>query len=155
MVMSDDDIARDVAERLRKLLYEFVPAGKPCGMTPADLDHIHAIALNLALDDLAAFSHRDPAAKSSRAYVAAAYRSYLAVAYYRVAHQLHKATISHQGSTGIFTNPVLLIAARSISEKAKAESGIEIHPGAEIAERFVIDHGVGTVIGETAEIGAD
>jgi serine O-acetyltransferase len=47
------------------------------------------------------------------------------------------------------------ILARMISNWAKFWTGIEIHPGAKIGRRFVIDHGVGVVIGETAEIGDD
>ena len=47
------------------------------------------------------------------------------------------------------------IPARMLSNWAKLWTGIEIHPGAKIGRRFVIDHGVGVVIGETAEIGDD
>jgi serine O-acetyltransferase len=47
------------------------------------------------------------------------------------------------------------ILARILSNYAKFFSGIEIHPGATIGKRLVIDHGVGVVIGETAEIGDD
>jgi serine O-acetyltransferase len=47
------------------------------------------------------------------------------------------------------------ILARMLSNYAKFFSGIEIHPGATIGRRLVIDHGVGVVIGETAEIGDD
>ena len=43
--------------------------------------------------------------------------------------------------------------ARRLSEKSKRETGIEIHPGAEIGDNLFIDHGMGIVIGETAEIG--
>ncbi len=45
--------------------------------------------------------------------------------------------------------------ARMISERAKRRTGIEIHPGATIGRRLVIDHGTGIVIGETAELGDD
>src|SRR4029434_7172464 len=43
--------------------------------------------------------------------------------------------------------------ARIISEYAHGKTGIDIHPGAQIGERFFIDHGTGVVIGETTEIG--
>ena len=43
--------------------------------------------------------------------------------------------------------------ARRLSEKSKRETGIEIHPGAEIGDNLFIDHGMGIVIGETAQIG--
>ena len=45
--------------------------------------------------------------------------------------------------------------ARAISQWSKMWTGIEIHPGATIGRRLVIDHGTGIVIGETAEIGDD
>ena len=60
---------------------------------------------------------------------------------YRVAHQLWK---------GHF-----YLLARLVSNWAKFWTGIEIHPGAQIGRRFVIDHGNGVVIGETAVIGDD
>lgn len=47
------------------------------------------------------------------------------------------------------------LIARFISERARKKTGIEIHPGAKIGRRFFIDHGMGVVIGETAEIGDD
>jgi serine O-acetyltransferase len=49
----------------------------------------------------------------------------------------------------------LRILARMLSNWARFFSGIEIHPGAKIGKRFVIDHGMGVVIGETAIIGDD
>lgn len=45
--------------------------------------------------------------------------------------------------------------ANEISQKARRETGIEIHPGAKIGRRCYIDHGMGVVIGETAEVGDD
>lgn len=48
-----------------------------------------------------------------------------------------------------------LTISRSISERAKVETGVEIHPAATIARRFVVDHGMGTVIGEGVIIGED
>src|SRR5438067_9421941 len=47
------------------------------------------------------------------------------------------------------------IIARIVSQKARFLTGIEIHPGAKIGERLFIDHGMGVVIGETAELGDD
>ena len=47
------------------------------------------------------------------------------------------------------------LSARLISQATRAATGIEIHPGAQIGRRFFIDHGMGVVIGETAEIGDD
>ena len=60
---------------------------------------------------------------------------------YRMAHWLHVR--------------LLRFLARAISQWSKMWTGIEIHPGAHIGRRLVIDHGTGIVIGETAEIGDD
>ncbi len=49
----------------------------------------------------------------------------------------------------------LMFLARLVSQKAARKTGIEIHPGATIGRRLVIDHGTGVVIGETTEIGDD
>ena len=49
----------------------------------------------------------------------------------------------------------LKFVARWLSQAVRSLTGIEIHPGAQIGRRFFIDHGMGVVIGETAEIGAD
>jgi len=64
------------------------------------------------------------------------YTSAFAVAAYRIAH--------------IHPDPIV---ARQITEYAKSITGVDIHPGAKIGVPFAIDHGVGTVIGETAVIG--
>lgn len=60
----------------------------------------------------------------------------------------------HRGAHWLWQRGFLLLA-RGLSEVSRFLTGIEIHPGAEIGPRFFIDHGMGTVIGETAEIGAD
>jgi serine O-acetyltransferase len=89
-------------------------------------------------DDIRAIRERDPAATSDLQ-VLFLYSGLHATMAHRVAHVLHK-----KGYVFI---------ARAISQGAKFATGIEIHPGATIGKGFVIDHGSGIVIGETAEIG--
>ena len=89
-------------------------------------------------EDIRATRERDPAAKSDWE-VALLYSGVHAVAAYRLAHRIHK-----NGHTFV---------ARAISQTARFITGIEIHPGATIGKGLVIDHGMGVVIGETAEIG--
>ncbi len=91
-------------------------------------------------EDVAAFRQRDPAAKSN-VEIVLLYSGFHAILAYRVAHKLY---IS--GHT---------FSARAVSQIAKFFTGIEIHPGATIGKRLVIDHGMGVVIGETTEIGDD
>ena len=82
----------------------------------------------------------DPAAKSVFEIVLC-YPGFHAVLVHRLAHRLFRSGFS--------------TTARWISQVSRWLTGIEIHPGAEIGRRFFIDHGMGVVIGETAEIGAD
>jgi serine O-acetyltransferase len=82
----------------------------------------------------------DPAARGWIE-VVLCYPGFHAVMLHRIAHALHLAGI-----------PLL---ARMISQLSRFLTGIEIHPGARIGRRFFIDHGMGVVIGETAEIGDD
>lgn len=104
----------------------------------AELDeHLPGIR-GMLLDDADAIYAGDPAA-TDHAEVIRSYPGFLAIAVYRVAHHFH--------SRGV---PVL---PRVLTEWAHARTGVDIHPGAAIGERFCIDHGTGIVIGETAVIG--
>lgn len=80
----------------------------------------------------------DPASESLDE-VILAYPGFLAVAVYRIAH------VFHQLGVGIFP--------RLLTEYAHQKTGVDIHPGARIGKRFVMDHGTGIVIGATTEIG--
>jgi len=80
----------------------------------------------------------DPAAKSHDE-VIFSYPGLYAITVYRIANLLHK-----------FAIPQL---PRIMSEHAHSLTGIDIHPGAAIGNRFVIDHGTGVVVGETSVIG--
>lgn len=82
----------------------------------------------------------DPAAKSSLE-ILLCYPGLHAVLFHRVAHWFYRRR--------------RYVVARFISQFARLLTGIEIHPGAKIGERLFIDHGLGVVIGETAEIGDD
>lgn len=65
-----------------------------------------------------------------------------------------KATMSHRKAHWFYERDMKFIA-RWLSQRSRNKTGIEIHPGATIGRRLVIDHGMGIVIGETAEIGDD
>ncbi len=65
-----------------------------------------------------------------------------------------KAVQSHRRAHWFYEHDMKFIA-RFISQMSRRRTGIEIHPGAKIGKRLVIDHGMGIVIGETAEIGDD
>ena len=88
--------------------------------------------------DVKAVRDRDPAAKSDLE-VLLLYSGMHALLAYRVSHFLHEKK--------------LYLPARAVSQLARFTTGIEIHPGAKIGKGLVIDHGMGVVIGETAEIG--
>ncbi len=65
-----------------------------------------------------------------------------------------KATRAHRRAHWCYEHKLFFLA-RLISQRSRKKTGIEIHPGAKIGRRLVIDHGMGIVIGETAEIGDD
>lgn len=90
--------------------------------------------------DIDAIMERDPAARS-RIEVALCYPGFQAVLIYRLAHGLWRRN--------------WLLAGRFVSHIGRMLTNIEIHPGASIGNRLVIDHGSGVVIGETSVIGDD
>lgn len=95
-------------------------------------------SINEVREDIDAICQRDPAARS-RIEVLSLYSGLHALLMYRVAHAIDKK--GHR------------YLARLISQSARFFTGIEIHPAAEIGRGLFIDHGSGTVIGETAVIG--
>ncbi|MBU1247598.1 MAG: serine acetyltransferase [Proteobacteria bacterium] len=110
--------------RSRKLALEFL----------AKLPRIRQL---LSLDVQAAFDG-DPAAKTAGETIFC-YPSIRALTNHRIAHELYRLEVD--------------VIPRIIGEMAHSETGIDIHPGASIGKSFFIDHGTGTVIGETSIIG--
>jgi serine O-acetyltransferase len=90
------------------------------------------------LYDARSIAKRDPAARST-AQVILLYSGLRALIYHRISHWFYK-----KGRNFL---------ARYVSELGKKSTGIEIHPGATIGRGLFIDHGMGVVIGETAEVG--
>ena len=90
------------------------------------------------IEDARSIRDRDPAARTT-AEVFLLYPGFHAVIYHRLTHwlYLHKR----------------FFLARMISQFARTMTGVEIHPGATIGRGLFIDHGMGIVIGETAEVG--
>lgn len=97
-------------------------------------------AITRIKEDIASIYHRDPAANSTWE-ILVNYPGMHAIWLHRFSHKLWNAN--------------WCLAARFISTFSRWLTGVEIHPGAKIGRRFFIDHGMGVVIGETAEIGDD
>ncbi|MHC4871801.1 MAG: serine O-acetyltransferase EpsC [Planctomycetota bacterium] len=113
-----------------------------CGMVAENaamhlIERIPRIREILKTDVQAAFDH-DPAANSFDEIILS-YPGIKAVAMQRISHELYRMKVP--------------LIPRIINEYAHAETGIDIHPGAQIGEYFFIDHGTGVVIGETTVIG--
>lgn len=102
------------------------------------IDRLPAIK-RLLYTDVDAMLHNDPAVKSAGE-VIFCYPMVSAMTHYRLAHELL-----------VMGVPVI---PRIISELAHSQTGIDIHPGAQIGDHFCIDHGTGIVIGETCIIGS-
>ncbi|RKX81223.1 MAG: serine acetyltransferase [Spirochaetes bacterium] len=92
----------------------------------------------LLIEDIKAAYMGDPAAKSMEEIVIS-YPGLKAIAIHRIAHELYKKSVP--------------LIPRMMNEIAHSQTGIDIHPGAEIDKGFFIDHGTGVVIGETTIIG--
>lgn len=133
---SKDNLA-NLASELRAEIALLCPerdAGEIIGAFIAKLPEIR----RLVDSDVDAAYEGDPAA-TSRMEVVMAYPGLYAVTIHRLAHELYKLKVP--------------IVPRIMSELAHSKTGIDIHPGATIGERFFIDHGTGVVIGETTVIG--
>ena len=91
-------------------------------------------------ETIQAYKERDPAARSTLEIL--------------LLYPWLRATRSHRRAHWCYEHKLHFLA-RWISQASRRRTGIEIHPGATIGKRLVIDHGMGIVIGETAEIGDD
>lgn len=96
-------------------------------------------------EDIQTIFRRDPAARSLWEVIT--YPGLHALILHRVAHRLWITRVPPRG--------LWKVLARLLSQFTRMFTGVEIHPGARIGRRFFIDHGMGIVIGETAEIGDD
>jgi serine O-acetyltransferase len=139
-----DKALRELQQQIR-LELAFKAPGTPASQFNSQahiLTHTFAEQLphiRLQLDtDLDAAYQGDPAADSVDE-ILVSYPGILALIHYRIAHVLHCLGLT--------------IIARLITEIAHSQTGIDIHPGAQIGDYFFIDHGTGVVIGETAIIG--
>lgn len=115
------------------------------GPLVADLDAITAQFFStlpmvhaMLLQDAEAITAGDPAAVSLEE-VIVSYPGFLATAVHRLSHALHRLQVP--------------LFPRVLSEWAHRETGIDIHPGAQLGAGFAIDHGTGVVVGETSRIG--
>jgi len=132
-------------QMLRGFCFSCIEESRPCTQCYADsktasqklFERLPAIR-DILLTDVQAAYDGDPAARSLGE-VIFAYPSIRALTHHRIAHELYLLNVP--------------IIPRLISEMAHSETGIDIHPGATIGKSFFIDHGTGTVIGETAVIG--
>lgn len=102
----------------------------------------HLPLLSLVREDLETARRRDPAARTLLE-VALLYPGVHALWAHRLAHRMWH------------VSPLLRFPARLLSQFVRLVTGVEIHPGAQLGRRFFIDHGMGVVIGETAEVGDD
>ena len=128
----------ELAAALQKELELLLPKARSAEqVTTAFLNSLGEVRRLVETDVTAAYEG-DPAA-TSRMEVVMSYPGLYAVTIHRLAHELYKLKVP--------------IIPRIMSELAHSKTGIDIHPGATIGERFFIDHGTGVVIGETCIIG--
>ncbi|MFZ4513586.1 MAG: serine O-acetyltransferase [Geothrix sp.] len=137
-----DRVLHGLRDQIQRGLMAADPSLPPCGERSLELARAFLARLpkvrHLLATDVQAGFEGDPAATSPDE-VLFCYPGLLAITSQRLAHELLDLGV-----------PLL---PRMITEHAHSLTGIDIHPGAQIAERFFIDHGTGVVIGETCVIG--
>ena len=131
------DMAAQMAAELEREVALLCPGRDEKAIVAAFLARLPEVKRLVGTDMQAAFEG-DPAATSPME-VVMAYPGLYAVTIHRLAHELY-----------VLKVPII---PRIMSELAHSKTGIDIHPGATIGERFFIDHGTGVVIGETCVIG--
>jgi serine O-acetyltransferase len=139
-LVDDRDAIDDLLEELGNIFCLGIEpyVGHGCAdVVDTVLDRLPALRRTLKQDVEAAYKG-DPAAKSYIEIIRS-YPGFHAITAQRIAHTLYE-----EGVMGY---------ARELTEYAKFETGIDIHPGAEIGHHFFVDHGTGVVIGETATVG--
>lgn len=145
MVSSDQTIIKKIQHDVLSLIDKYCQITS--GFTQNIIENISEITWKHALDDLFALTERDPAAGNDSSYVYSSYNSYKAVLYYRFSNAIYYCSD--------IKKDIRKLISKQIQEFVKNETTIEIHPAAKIGKRFVIDHGVNVVIGETCIIGED
>jgi serine O-acetyltransferase len=138
-------VRSDLVREVGKSIEFYVPADLTPGTAAAAtyekvdafLKRLPSLRAKISGDVEAAFSG-DPAARSFEEIILA-YPGIEAIAVQRLAHELYQLDVA--------------LIPRMMTEWAHARTGIDIHPGAKIGERFFIDHGTGVVVGETCVIG--
>jgi serine O-acetyltransferase len=139
-LVDDTEALAETVERLGRLFDRGIAPytnGDPTPVVDEVIASLPTVRERLKRDVDAAY-RGDPAAKSY-VEVVRSYPSVQALVAHRVAHALYEAGAPEYG--------------RELAEYAKAETGIDIHPGATIGDHCFIDHGTGVVIGETATVG--
>jgi serine O-acetyltransferase len=140
-LLDDPDATRDLLTELGRCMRRGIEAydgeGEATAIVDETLDDLPAVRRALKRDAEAAYKG-DPAA-TRYCEIVRSYPGFHAILTHRVAHGLYE-----HGCVGY---------ARELAEYSKSETGIDIHPGAEIGDYFFVDHGTGTVIGETATVG--
>ena len=138
------ELTAKVKNKILCLLNEYIPEPITLGLTDYQVRELAENIFKNVFGDLSSLAERDPAAKGSPYYVEETYTTFKCVMYYRLANIIYYSSYLDK----VFKE----IVANKISE-AQDRYAIDIHPAAKIGKNFVVDHGVGTVIGETCQIG--
>ncbi len=135
--LGSKDLAAEIAAELEKEIVMLMPGADAKAIVANFVARLPEVKRLVETDVQAAYEG-DPAATSPME-VVMAYPGLYAVTIHRLAHELYNLKVP--------------IVPRIMSELAHSKTGIDIHPGATIGERFFIDHGTGVVVGETTVIG--
>ncbi len=139
------EITQAIEGQLRAALWECTPPAFATHITEGPI--IHEV-LRLLEADVNAYVAKDPACGGQPATIVSSYTSFKALPHYRLAHAIDSALpLGNSAEAAAY--------AFLITSRGKLLSGADIHHRCKIGRRFVLDHGMGTVIGETSQIGDD
>jgi serine O-acetyltransferase len=141
------DATKAITAQLRAALWDCCPPDYVRGVERTPLLDDTAAEL---IEDATAFARKDPASGGDSLRIIQTFTSFKAILHYRFAHKLDRYFKEDE-----FDCRDLPLYASLISSRGKLLSGAELHHRCQIGKRFILDHGVGTVFGETAHIGDD
>jgi serine O-acetyltransferase len=140
-------VVKAITAQLQAALWECCP---PEYIRKVELSPLLDEVISELVNDALAFANKDPAGDGDPLFIIQSYASFKAILHYRLAHKLARYYIEGQDQYR-----GLPMYSSIVSNRGKLLSGADIHYRCVIGRNFVLDHGVGTVIGETTQIGDD
>lgn len=150
-IIKHDELIQFLTEEINNIIDSNISAGtyETSGLTAPDVYRIYELSLNDCLEDMITLINKVPTIEDlAYKIILESSSAFRAVMYFRISHSIYY-------YPDIVSESTKKNLATKIFDEGKSKTQIEIHPGAKIGKRFVIDHGINTVIGDSVIIGAD